>query len=89
MFGRVSSTVTRLFPINRIDKGCMAFAILVLVLYAALWLLLLAVAGTGSGHLAEACLTWAAKTEVLLVLPTWLMARLVYSFYQITSHSLR
>ena len=89
MFGRVPSTVIRLFPINRIDKACLAFAVLVLVLYTALWLLLLVVAGTGPGHLAEACLGWAAKTEILLVLPTWLTARLVYSFYQITSQSLR
>jgi hypothetical protein len=87
MFGRVSSTVTRLFPINRIDKACLAFGILVLLLYAVVWLLLLVVAGTGPVHLAEACLIWAAKTEMLLVLPTWLMARLGYSLYEILNHS--
>lgn len=86
MFGRVPSTVTRLFPINRIDKACLAFGTLVLILYSILWVLLLAVAGTGSGHLAEACVAWAAKTEMLLVLPTWLMARLAYSLYEIMTH---
>lgn len=86
MFGRVPSTVGRLFPINWIDKACLAFAILVLVLYSILWVLLLVVAGTGPLHLAEASLTWAAKTEVLIVLPTWLAARLVYSLYEIVIH---
>jgi|SRR5689334_25189662 hypothetical protein len=86
MFGKVPSTVVRLFPINRIDKVCLAFGTLVLILYAILWLLLLVVAGTGPLHLAEACLLWAAKTELLIVLPTWIIARLAYSLYEIMNH---
>jgi hypothetical protein len=87
MFGRVPSAVTRLFPINRIDKVCLAFGTLVLVLCSVLWLLLLVVAGTGPLHLAEACLAWAAKTEMLIVLPAWIVARLAYSLYEIMGHS--
>jgi len=86
MFGRVPGTVARLFPINRIDKVCLAFGTLVLILYTVLWLLLLAVAGTGPLHLAEACLVWAAKTEMLVTLPIWLAARLGYSLYEIMRH---
>jgi len=86
MFGRVPSTVGRLFPINWIDKACLAFGILVLMLYSILWLLLLVVAGTGPLHLAEASLTWAVKTEMLIVLPTWLAARLGYSLHEIMIH---
>src|ERR1041385_9476558 len=86
MFGRVPSTVGRLFPINWIDKACLAFGILVLMLYSILWVLLLVVAGTGPLHLAEASLTWAVKTEMLIVLPTWLAARLGYSLHEIMIH---
>jgi len=87
MVGRVPSTVSRLFPCNRIDKVCLTFGILVLMLCSILWMLLLVVAGTGPVHLAQACLLWAAKTEMLIVLPTWIVARLAYSFYEIMSHS--
>jgi hypothetical protein len=87
MFAKVPSAVARLFPINRIDKVCLTFGILVIILFSVLWLFLVAIAGTGPVHLAEACLIWAAKTEMLIVVPTWLMARLAYSIYEIMSHS--
>ena len=89
MFGRVRSTLSRWFPFNRVDRICLRFALSILVPFSVLWIFLIALAGTGPVHLAAACLAWAAKVELLIVLPVWLMARLAYSLYQIMSHSLR
>ncbi len=89
MFASVRSTVSRWFPFNGVDRICLRFAVAILVPFSILWIFLIALAGTGPVHLAAACLTWAAKAELLIVLPVWLMARLAYSLYEIMSHSLR
>jgi len=89
MLASVRNTVSRWFPFNRVDRICLRFAAAILVPFPVLWIFLIALAGTGPLHLAAACLLWAAKVELLIVLPVWLMARLAYSLYEIMNHSFR
>jgi hypothetical protein len=74
-------------PFNRVDSICLRFGISVLAPFSILWIFLIVAAGTAPmGRLTIACLTWAAEAEMLVVLPVWLTARLVYSFYEIMIH---
>jgi hypothetical protein len=88
MFSKVPRAVGRWFPFNRLDRICLAFGISVLVPFSILWIFLVAAAGTAPmGRLTGVCVTWAAETEMLVVVPIWLTARLVYSLYEIMSRS--
>lgn len=89
MFASVRSAVSLWFPFNGVDGICLRFAVAILVPFSILWIFLVALAGTGPVHLAAACLTWAAQAELLIVLPTWLTARLVYSLFEIMNRSPR
>lgn len=83
----ILAPVNQFFAFNWIDKSCLALAISVLVLCSIFWIFLVLAAGSApTGRLSAICLSWAAKAELLAVLPAWVAGRLAYSLYEILLH---
>lgn len=73
----------RFVAFDKLDKLCLAFASLILVLFAILWILLIIAAGTAPwGRLSVICFLWLTQAELLVALPVWLTAKFARWFHQ-------
>jgi hypothetical protein len=62
-----------------IDKASLGVTVVVLAVFLVLWLLLVSAAGSApTGRLSMFCLSWMARTEAELIIPTWLVVRCTY-----------
>lgn len=81
MFSTIPRAAHRLVPFDKLDRTCLAFAFLILVLYAVLWIFLIMAAGSAPlGRLSVVCLLWATEAELLVALPVWVAAKLARWF---------
>jgi len=63
-----------------IDKAGLGMVVAVMVMFLALWLLLLVAVGSApTGRLSALCLQWAMKSLVEAVIPVWLIVRTVHA----------
>jgi hypothetical protein len=63
-----------------IDKAGIGMTVAVMMMFLALWLLLLVAVGSAPiGRLSALCLLWAMKSLVEAVIPVWLIVRTVHA----------
>ena len=71
---------SRRYRFTWIDKAGLGMIVAVMVMFLALWLLLLVAVGSApTGRLSALCLLWATKSLVEVVIPVWLIIRTVHA----------
>jgi hypothetical protein len=73
-------TPAKRYRFTWIDKAGITMAVVVMVMFLALWsLLLVAVGSAPTERLSALCLLWAMKSLVEAVIPVWLIARITHA----------